>query len=584
MSALPRSLARWRTELSIFPPELAAVLGSIVLKLAGALGSGVRRDAVHDGEPDGFDGIARRGSYERLLFSEWAVQKSAPLEFLRRAVDAEHAFLNLSRVRPAAKRGSVVLFDAGPEQLGACRIVQLAALVLLAERARRRGASFYWQQLLGLGEGMRATVDQQSVFGFLASRTALEAGPDAVQEWLAQYAGFEIWLVASRKLLTVAGHGAFRIALDEVALPDRDAVEVTLLEPRRPARSLVLDLPEPALATRLLRNPFTVPARVRLPAADRPASNLVLDAKGSRVFYRDQGGELRCVTLPNSHNDKPVVRRVPCRAGMRLVGGGFRGRHMIWMMASRGVVVLASHKPLRRDVEPVLECPAPNLEPPNALWPLVTSQSPLTALFVARDHSLWRLDFLQKRATLVAEGVTALAPLGLDSALAAVTSYGGSWGNPAVLRIDPSTVTALPLSYAGGAVQLRALQDEGDVTYVIAAEQADGRWIIERLRRSPRRDEQSQITLRPTGGDRVVGVDATGDGLSDLGLYTLDREATSLHVVGRYHSRLLARTRSPIVEIAVASGRGRVAYMSEAGELGAVNRGGDGRVSLELGE
>ncbi len=43
--------------------------------------------------PDGYDGIGRRGSYDRLLASEWLIHDELPDEFLRRVVSGEHAFL-----------------------------------------------------------------------------------------------------------------------------------------------------------------------------------------------------------------------------------------------------------------------------------------------------------------------------------------------------------------------------------------------------------------------------------------------------------------------------------------------------------
>ncbi len=144
MIALPGDLAPWRGMLGLFPAELAGDLGGMLPRLALAIGPMRAASPTRGGEPDGFAGIARRGSYERLLHTEWLLADEAPDEFARRASAGEHAFFQIARRSPARAASSVALFDAGPEQLGAPRIVQLAALIVLAERARRAGARFAW--------------------------------------------------------------------------------------------------------------------------------------------------------------------------------------------------------------------------------------------------------------------------------------------------------------------------------------------------------------------------------------------------------------------------------------------------------
>ena len=68
MTTLPRTLAPWAKELSIFPEETALALAGMASRLAGVLGA-VGGAAASDGTPDGFSGISRRGTYERLLAS-----------------------------------------------------------------------------------------------------------------------------------------------------------------------------------------------------------------------------------------------------------------------------------------------------------------------------------------------------------------------------------------------------------------------------------------------------------------------------------------------------------------------------------
>ncbi|HSF40711.1 MAG TPA: hypothetical protein VLT87_13030, partial [Thermoanaerobaculia bacterium] len=136
---LPRPLAPWRPWLAIFPRDLALSLGPVLQRLSFAVGPLRMERASGEGDPDGFDGLAQRGPYERLLPSEWLLADEAPEEFLRRAAGGEHTFLHLARPVPGGSHLSVALFDAGPGQLGSPRIAQLAALIVLARRAEAAG-------------------------------------------------------------------------------------------------------------------------------------------------------------------------------------------------------------------------------------------------------------------------------------------------------------------------------------------------------------------------------------------------------------------------------------------------------------
>ena len=107
MIGLPRSLAPWSRELGLFPGELAELLGELIARIAPVVGPLTFEGHDESGEPDGFDGIARRGSYDRLLASEWALATIAPDEFLRRAVAGEQAFFALGRKSTARARTSV---------------------------------------------------------------------------------------------------------------------------------------------------------------------------------------------------------------------------------------------------------------------------------------------------------------------------------------------------------------------------------------------------------------------------------------------------------------------------------------------
>src|SRR5262245_5641181 len=97
---LPRSLAPWSHQLSIFPRETSLAIGPLVQRIALAIGPMISRSSSVAGDPDGFSDLARRGSYERLVASEWLLAEEAPEEFLRRAAMGEHIFLKVARREP----------------------------------------------------------------------------------------------------------------------------------------------------------------------------------------------------------------------------------------------------------------------------------------------------------------------------------------------------------------------------------------------------------------------------------------------------------------------------------------------------
>ncbi|UFH50809.1 hypothetical protein [Pseudomonas sp. KNUC1026] len=141
---LPKSLQPWREWLHWFSPGQLPLLADLLGRINPLLGP--LRGLQQGGTPeaDGLGDLQRRGPYERLLASEWLLAEELPDEFLRRAVVGEHLFLAPQYRAHQANRWIVVLFDAGPLQWGAPRLVHLALLILLARRAREAGAELRW--------------------------------------------------------------------------------------------------------------------------------------------------------------------------------------------------------------------------------------------------------------------------------------------------------------------------------------------------------------------------------------------------------------------------------------------------------
>ena len=127
---LPAMLRPWADWLSLFPPDLAKTMGDLLLRLNPLLTPLQRHAARVAIDPAGVGDIVTRGSYDRLLISEWAYADTVPDEFLRRAANGELLFAGPEPANSDEPLSSVALFDAGPFQLGEPRLVHLALFIL----------------------------------------------------------------------------------------------------------------------------------------------------------------------------------------------------------------------------------------------------------------------------------------------------------------------------------------------------------------------------------------------------------------------------------------------------------------------
>ncbi|MFP2913460.1 hypothetical protein ACLESD_52400, partial [Pyxidicoccus sp. 3LFB2] len=171
MSTLPPALRPWASQLSVFQEDLALHLGPYVARLSAALGAMRPRGEAEGGEPQGYDGLSRRGTYDRLLVSEWLWALESPDELVRRAAFGELSFLKPAFRQPQGARRTVALLDAGPDQLGAPRIAHLALLIVLSRRAEAAGAAFSWGVLqANPARGVFSLVTPATVGTWLAAR------------------------------------------------------------------------------------------------------------------------------------------------------------------------------------------------------------------------------------------------------------------------------------------------------------------------------------------------------------------------------------------------------------------------------
>lgn len=266
MSSLPPAIAAWSAVLSAFAPDLAEAVGGMARRLELVIGRVRARPRPRGDDPDGYDGLARKGPYDRLLLSEWALAMDVPEEFDRRAVSGEHTFLRLDlRDRRKGVR-TVALFDPGPSQLGGPRVVQLAALVTLQRRAELAKAEFAWGMLGGSGE-LFTTVDRATVQTFLSARRARAATEDDVAAGRARAGNTdELWLVGGAPRT----HDALCLELAEALDRDEHAVGVALHRRGERLGDARLVLPTGPLCKRLLTDPFPPPTPVTGQRTPRP--------------------------------------------------------------------------------------------------------------------------------------------------------------------------------------------------------------------------------------------------------------------------------------------------------------------------
>jgi hypothetical protein len=246
-------LTPWAPWLSLFDPELVQAVGGLLLRLSPMLGPLTRVSARQQVEPGGVGDIVQRGSYERLLLTEWAYAEVAPEEFVRRAANNELLFTGPEPSTSQRPLRSVALFDAGPLQLGDPRLAHIAMFILLARRAQLAGAEFMWGWLHKPGE-LHDTDGEAAMTALLTGRTLLAPDEAMIAEW-SQALGAQqddCWLVGSHASVCPP-QARHRVCIERMLL--EECLEVTLQQ-KGARREVKLNLPAQETCIRVLRHPF----------------------------------------------------------------------------------------------------------------------------------------------------------------------------------------------------------------------------------------------------------------------------------------------------------------------------------------
>ena len=296
---LPKPLQPWTEALSIMRQEVIDGVGPWLAPLRALVGPLAIPRSTVSGDPDGLSGLTRRGSYERLVISEWAVALEVPDEFLRRALMGEHVFLARAYQEPHGAHSSVALLDVGPMQLGAPRLVQLAALVVLAQRAADCGAEFRFGMLQDEDCALHR-VDRQALSSWAQTRSTSVAPDDldGLDDWsdaLASVEARDVWVVGAPSLRAQAGRlKAGLLSVEEPLEPGNRSLEVSVQRATAPGGRVTLERPDDDEGVRALRHPVRpVEMPAGLPFATAPRAGLgQLLLRGDRLVVRRGDGVL----------------------------------------------------------------------------------------------------------------------------------------------------------------------------------------------------------------------------------------------------------------------------------------------------
>ncbi len=593
MTDLPKHLQPWAQELSAFPKEVVLTLAPYLPKLSMAMGPLRARRLRGDGEPDGFSGLSRKGPYDRLLLSHWAVAQVHPFEFLRRAAMSEHSFYELARLEPAGSQRSCALFDAGPSQLGAPRLAHIAALIVLARRARTAGAEFLWAVLQDGAHGPYEAITEKTVKGMLKARQSREARPSDLSEWLPKLRSEhaetsdehpdDLWLIGAERLSMLppktSVQKASLLAIEEQLAPQARALDLHIHRDRSVAPLRIeLQLPPPDAATRLIRNPFEgmkKPRKKRRRHAPLSiSSNLLFTHDGRRLLMKTVTGALM-IPVPNAyhaHVGKP--RSLSANDEQLVAVGAVRKVSYLITSDSNRVRVLSYSKRARLQrmwqLEPiVMDTPFWHPGAQTPVMPCLGRSGrsyPAALLFLDAPGRLYSvpLDYKNKTMKHLASSVTALARV--QGRVLAVIAEDEVNLKRRVVRID-------------GADDLHDivrddLEGDGDMQAFFGF---GGPYLPQGVGALAMRTHADQWLLLhsgrksveiPIAADRqVIGVSTHEDNHQEAGLIVLENDRMTFQLITGTQERMLHTATAQVTTATASQSASTFAYLTTDGQL-----------------
>ena len=580
---LPRALLPWSHWLELLPREITHSFGPMLQRLDSAVGPLRVRSEAGRGEPDGFDGLTRRGSYERLLLTEWLLADELPEEFIRRAVMGEHAFYQVARREPAGSRLSVALFDAGPNQLGSPRLAHLAALIVLARRAEAAGAEFRWGVLQNR-EMPLLTAAADSVRSLLEARSLREADADDLTRWQEHLSAGkqsdDFWLIGGVRLeRMLPDRRVSRLLVTDPLESEIRSVTAAIHSPGRPPQEIVLPLPEEKFCGRLLRDPFGVARSAPQKVAGRfaPTSNFVWGQNGTKLIARCALDALAVYPVPNSplagagrtkiyaakSDPAPILAAgrvhkaivalqltAAAQINLECVGGQHGSLPLGLFPGMPAGLLTASVETVERSLTPCFAGPSDATG-----WISVYALLPNGLLVRLRSR-----DTETARTLVVDTAVHAFAPVKESSGLAYAKREDTAWRLEAHGPKEHRQTLIRPCHQDADGVFFGCGGSLEHPDFGMPALQTEkSRWIV------VTDEDDVHLDVDPT--QKVVGVIGPQRYGNSPGLVVLEADRRSLRIVGKEWTFHLPRANADIVYASVSHADPFIAYATEAGEV-----------------
>ena len=359
----------WWEQLAFLAPDVRQDLGRLMSRLERGLSLNSVR--AIGGDPAGWSGLARKGPWERLVPTEWALAESYPQEFVRRADEGELGFWELAREYHQAARSVWVWVDAGPDQLGACRVVQIAVLLWLQKKCLESGGQFYWGVIQEPEKGYeKLAADELTAFLRARSVNPPRRPPEGMD-------GLETWCLGAPSWGSQIPRGLQHFSLEQIGSG--------LVELRALGRRLELELPSSERALKFLRSPMAweLPAREK-PVTPVQAGSLAFSANAQKILIVSHDS-VTTLPLPSSLNEPPGrarVYKVPWEG--RVIAVSMVRRAIYIVLEDQGHWVLRRLNPEQGGEGELLRVEAPEVgeQPLGHCW------------FAGNAWNLWLGDFV----------------------------------------------------------------------------------------------------------------------------------------------------------------------------------------------
>ncbi|MFN8611163.1 MAG: hypothetical protein U0931_26705 [Vulcanimicrobiota bacterium] len=399
---------RWWDDLDFFAPDVRRDFGKLFLQLERAFSSLAGRP--DRGEPAGWAGLTRRGHWDRLVHSEWAVAEAAPEEFLRRAGEGELSFWQMAQQTQAHHELVWCWLDVGPDQLGACRLVQLALMFYLQHRLAPGQGKFCWGCIQKPEVGYDR-LEAPQVRSYLRSRSLDPGRRPAPRD------NVVTWCIGSPAWLTQVPAGYHKVALVQTGI---ETVQLTY-----GSRQLSLQLPPGERATRLMRDPFSHEVGPQVSLVGKPAAHLTFTQCGRKLVLVDERN-ISLVPLPSSVSEPPgKVRRYHLERPGQVRAVSWERNALHVCQEHNGQWTFYRANPPNQEGLHLLEVEAASVKGVGCCWPVGTGY------YMWVQDSLWQLSpGSANRLEVLNEVVSGSRGLVARSDLKAVATMDGAIMHP----------------------------------------------------------------------------------------------------------------------------------------------------------